>query len=270
MLMGDGFAKLLEGAAALAPLPLAAGPAPGQIKNLVTFGDSYTDIDGHEDGGTVWPVFAAQDGNFALFPFAKVGATYSNNLTFRPFPSLFESQLPTYFSEKSNGSLAVLRPENTIYTLWIGTNDVGANALLTGSQAPGVTLVDTATCAVNWVKTLYDSGARNFIFQNMIPLETTPLYAPDSYLNLYCDSQRNTTEWSVFMREPTTAGNAIARLELQFIAPTLHGAHIGLFDSHALLADMYARPKLYLKRLGAVQRHRRGPRMRLPVRRKPA
>ncbi|TBU30111.1 hypothetical protein BD311DRAFT_864315 [Dichomitus squalens] len=80
----------------------------------------------------------------------------------------------------------------------------------------------------------------------MIPLETTPLYAPDSYLNLYWDSQRNTTEWSVFMRELTTAGNAIARLELQLIAPTLHGAHIGLFDSHALLADMYARPELYL------------------------
>ncbi|EJF59316.1 hypothetical protein DICSQDRAFT_128341 [Dichomitus squalens LYAD-421 SS1] len=213
----------LLAAAALVPLALAAGPAPGQIKNLVMFDDSYTDIDGHEDGGTVWPVFAAQDGNFALFPFAKVGATCSNTLTFRPFPSLFESQLPTYFSEKSNGSLTKLRPEDTIYTLWIGTNDVGANALLTGSQAPGVTLVDTVTCAVNWVKTLYNSGARNFIFQN-----------------------RNTTEWSVFMRELTTAGNAIARLELQLIAPTLHGAHIGLFDSHALLADMYARPGLYL------------------------
>ena len=61
----------------------------------------------------------------------------------------------------------------------------------------------------------------------MIPLENTPLYAPDSYLNLYWDSVRNTTEWSVFMKELTTAGNAIARLQLQLLAPTLHGAHIG-------------------------------------------
>ena len=52
-------------------------------------------------------------------------------------------------------------------TLWIGTNDVGVNALLTGSQTPGVTVVDTVTCAVDWVQTLYDSGARNFIFQNV-------------------------------------------------------------------------------------------------------
>ena len=45
--------------------------------------------DGHADGGIMWPVFAAQDGNFDLFPFAKSGATCSNNLTFRPFPSVF-------------------------------------------------------------------------------------------------------------------------------------------------------------------------------------
>ena len=115
----------------------------------------------------MWPVFAAQDGNFSLFPFAKSGATCSNNLTDRPFPSLFESQLPAYFAEKSNGSLGALRPDETIYTLWIGTNDVGVGELLVGGQAPGVTLVDTVTCAVNWVSTLYKSGARNFIFQNV-------------------------------------------------------------------------------------------------------
>ena len=177
----------------LALSAFALGPQPGQIKNLVTFGDSYTDIvseqhetnqsievlthmhnvdvrvpqDGHDDGGTVWPVFAAQYGNFALFPFAKVGATCSNTLTPRPFPSLFESQLPTYSAAKANGSLGVLAAHETVYTLWIGTNDVGANALLTGGQTPGVTLVDTVTCAVDWVRALYDGGARNFVFQNV-------------------------------------------------------------------------------------------------------
>ena len=175
----------------LALSAFAFGPQPGQIKNLVTFGDSYTDIvseqcennqskcsltcitssfqDGHDDGGTVWPVFAASYGNFTLFPFAKVGATCSNALTPRPFPSLFESQLPAYFAARANGSLGArgLAPHETVYTLWIGTNDVGANALLTGGQAPGVTLVDTVACAVNWVRALYDRGARNFVFQNV-------------------------------------------------------------------------------------------------------
>ncbi|TBU30115.1 GDSL lipase/acylhydrolase [Dichomitus squalens] len=237
-------AAVLAGYALLSTF--AVGPAPGQIKNLVTFGDSYTDIDAHADGGIMWPVFAAQDGNFDLFPFAKSGATCSNNLISRSAPSVFESQLPSYFAAKANGSLAQLKPEDTIYTLWIGTNDVGVGELLTGGQTPGVTVVDTVTCAVNWVKTMYDSGARNFIFQNMIPLETTPLYSANSWPSRYWTTQRNTTEWSIFMKELTTSGNTIAKLQLQALAPTLHGAHIGLFDSHSLFADMFARPQLYL------------------------
>lgn len=111
-------------------------------------------------------MYAARDGDFQLFPFARSGATCSNNITFRPFPSVFESQLPLYFAEKANGTLR-LNPEETIYTLWIGTNDLGANALLTGEGANGVTVVDVVSCAVNWVKTLYRSGARNFLFQNV-------------------------------------------------------------------------------------------------------
>ena len=61
----------------------------------------------------------------------------------------------------------------------------------------------------------------------MIPLEFAPLYAPDSYPNRYWTAQRNTTEWSIFMRELTTSGNEIAKLMLEALAPKLHGAHIG-------------------------------------------
>lgn len=145
----------------------AKGVFPGQIKNLVTFGDSYTDVVNTGDAGVAWPIYAADYGHLKLFPYARAGATCSNNLTFRPFPSLYETQLPLYFTEKSNGSLKALAPQDTIYTLWIGTNDVGVNSLLVGQGTPGTSVVDTTTCAVSWVKTLYDSGARNFIFQNV-------------------------------------------------------------------------------------------------------
>ncbi|KAI0741767.1 SGNH hydrolase-type esterase domain-containing protein [Daedaleopsis nitida] len=228
-------------------LARAAGPSPGQIKNLVTFGDSYTDVDGHADGGVMWPVFAAEEGGFTLHNFAKEGAMCSNNLTQGPVPSLsvFETQLPSYFSQKSNGTLD-LDPEETIYTLWIGTNDVGVIGLLRGFKAPGVTVVDTVACAVNWIKVLYASGARNFIFQNMIPLDFVPGYAYDSYWNRDRTSRENATATTLFMEELTTAGNEIARLMLQALAPTLDGAHIALFDSHSLFADMIRHPELYL------------------------
>ena len=52
----------------------------------------------------------------------------------------------------------------------------------------------------------------------MIPLETTILYSPDSYPNHYWTAERNTTEWSLFMRELTTSGNAIAKLMLEAFA----------------------------------------------------
>ncbi|KAI0077356.1 carbohydrate esterase family 16 protein [Panus rudis PR-1116 ss-1] len=224
-------------------LAFAVGPSPNQIKNLVTFGDSYTDTVATGDGGVAWPDYAAGYSHTKLFPFAKSGATCSNNLTFRAVPSIREGQLPLLFQELRNGSLR-LSPEETMYTLWIGTNDVGI--LLTGEQATGVTVVDTVSCAVDWVSTLYANGARNFIFQNMIPLQDTILYSPNSYPNRFWDLPRNTTEWSLTMTELTTSGNEIAKLMLQDLAPKLHGAHLGLFDSHGLFTDMLNHPQNYL------------------------
>ncbi|KAF8182925.1 GDSL lipase/esterase [Pholiota molesta] len=227
----------------------ANGVSPGQIKNLVTFGDSYTDTVAISNGGTQWPVYASGYAHVNLFPFARSGATCSNNITFRPFPSVFESQLPAYFNATGTGvdkhpGKGSLDPRETIYTLWIGTNDVGANALLTGSDQ--ASLVDVTECMVNWVKVLYSSGARNFLFQNMIPLQKVPLYAPVSYTDRYWTAQRNTTEWSVFMTELVLSGNALTKLMLQALAPTLSGAHVGIFDSYSLFADMFVHPQLYL------------------------
>lgn len=152
---------------------------PTQIKNLVTFGDSYTDVDSGSNGGTAWPVYAAGYASVSLFSFARAGATCSNNITFRPSPSVFESQLPTYF--QSNASK--LDPNETLYTLWIGTNDLGENALLTGSD--NASLVDVTACMVNWVTTLYNCGAQNFLFQNV------GLFHLISRLAMKCSSERD-------------------------------------------------------------------------------
>ncbi|KAJ3507245.1 hypothetical protein NLJ89_g6414 [Agrocybe chaxingu] len=224
---------------------LGAGVRPGQIRNLVPFGDSFTDTVIVSNGGTQWPVYASGYTGVKLFPYARSGATCSNKITFRPFPSLFESQLPTYFNATSAPG-GKLDPASTLYTLWIGTNDIGSNALLTGHGIGDASLVKVTECMVNWVKVLYDSGARNFLFQNMVPLETIPLYAPNSYPTRYWTAQRNTTEWSLFMRELVLSGNVLTKIMLQTLAPTLRGAHIGIFDAHSLFADMYARPQLYL------------------------
>ncbi|KAJ8515119.1 hypothetical protein ONZ45_g7428 [Pleurotus djamor] len=199
---------------AVVRLVLAIGVAPGQITDFVTFGDSYTDIVTRGDGPDAqsWPIYVQMLSRAKLHPFAKSAATCSVNITF-PSRSVFEYQLPSYFNETLSGRL-VLDPEKTVYTLWIGTNDVG-------------------------VKTLYDNGARNFIFQNMVPLQLAPMY----YGN-------------IFMKELVLSGNAIARLTLENMAKRLDGAHIALFDSYGLFWDMFTQPKLYLN--GTVAPNVRG------------
>lgn len=144
----------------------ARGVKPHQIKNLVTFGDSYTDTVVISNGGTQWPVYAAGYADLNLFPFARSGAPCSQNLTPRPFPSVMESQVPTYLSEVHNRSIRV-PAEQTIYTLWIGTNDLGPWTLLTGGVVNNANIVDVTQCAVSWVNELYKAGARNFLFQNV-------------------------------------------------------------------------------------------------------
>ncbi|KZW03551.1 carbohydrate esterase family 16 protein [Exidia glandulosa HHB12029] len=237
----------------LLPLPLTLAvnlgptkPIRTRFKNLVTFGDSYTDVVITGDCGVSWPTYAAGYANLKLFPFARAGGTCSNNLTFRPFPSVMETQVPNFVGGTKNRSIPRLNPAETLYTLWIGTNDVGASALLSGDGKPGVSVVDTTACAVNWVKVMYEHGARNFLFQNMIPLELTPIYSAAGYPNRYWAFERNATEWSVFMTELTKSGNALSKLMLQDLAPRLPGAHIGLFDSHGLFTDMHAHPARYL------------------------
>ncbi|KAI0260737.1 GDSL lipase/acylhydrolase [Gloeopeniophorella convolvens] len=233
-------------AAGLASSALAAhGPLPGQIKNLATFGDSYTDVVVISNGGTQWPVYAAGYAHVNLFPFARSGAPCDQTLTPRPFPAVVQDEIPTYLAEVKNGTIRV-PPAETLYTLWIGTNDLGPNTLITGGVLKNATVVDVTSCAVNWVHTLYNAGARNFLFQNMLPSGDLPLYAVDSWPNRYWTQSRNTTDWNLFITEMTVSYNAIAKLMLQALPSQLPGAHVGLFDSHTLFADMFARPQLYL------------------------
>jgi phospholipase/lecithinase/hemolysin len=137
------------------------------FSKLVTFGDSYTDTVSVSNGGTQWPVYAAGYANATLYPFARSGAPCSQLLTPRPFPAVVQDEIPTYQADLANGSISV-PPEDTLYTLWIGTNDLGPNTLLTGTDVlNNTTIVDVTICAVNWVNTMYQSGARNFLFQNV-------------------------------------------------------------------------------------------------------
>lgn len=72
----------------------------------------------------------------------------------------------------------------------------------------------------------------------MIPLNTAPLYAPNSLPNKYYRQSRNTTEWNIFMGELIHSGNALTKLMLQAMVPTLPGANIGQFATLNIWAEL--------------------------------
>ena len=90
----------------------------------------------------------------------------SNNITTTRTNTVFEVQLPRYQGDVANGTVK-LNASETIYSLWIGTNDLGYLGLLTGRTNNGATVVNTTLCATKWVQSLYDSGARYFLFQTV-------------------------------------------------------------------------------------------------------
>ncbi|ODQ56248.1 GDSL lipase/acylhydrolase family protein [Saitoella complicata NRRL Y-17804] len=271
-------------ALALSSLLLASTSAYAKITNLVTFGDSYTDqsrltafytngsIPAHyqevyppgayaANGGSTWVKYAEEFGGLETWNYAVSGASCSNLLTPRHdlgapkatsgvFPSVSEYEISAFLTDHlvntTYGGWALdLDPEETIYSLWIGTNDLGVDSLLTGNQIPGVTLVNTTACALNVFRTLYQYGARKFLLMNMIPLQLTPLYSRDATNSRYWKNEFNATSWNIFMTELVTSGNELWRLGAPALAHELKGAEVGLFDSYGLFWDMYHEPEAY-------------------------
>ncbi|KAF8316666.1 GDSL lipase/acylhydrolase family protein [Clavulina sp. PMI_390] len=256
------------------------------FKSLVSFGDSYTDegrlayLQAHNgsmppthtflppsnnnaDGGYIWGRFVANATGMNLYDYAVSGAACSNLLTGRYsakipgggfFPSVQEEEIPAFladwqYNSSSHGhtdSKLALDPDTTVYSIWIGTNDLGRGSLITDEGAPGVSLTNVSDCVVNAMVKLYEAGARYIVFQNLVPLYLTPLYATpeNGGVRTYLDG--NLTAISEKMRTLTLGVNQIWKYQVPAVAATLKDAKISLFDSFGLIMDIRNNPTQYL------------------------
>lgn len=273
-------------AATLAAASASSSEPKREFTDLVTFGDSYTDegrlawfeahngtapppgtyfppINTTTDGSYIWARTVADITGVTLHDYAVSGAVCSQLLTPRYsaaipglFPSVTEYEIPAFLADFQRNDTLNLNVETTMFSLWIGTNDLKNGALLTDEQTPGVSITNVTDCAVNAITRLYDEGARYFIFQNAVPLFLAPLYATaerngvtgvnhyfptkDNFLN------GNLTAISDRMREEVLATNQIWKYQLPAVAATLKDAKIAIFDSHALFLDIIYNPEQYL------------------------
>ncbi|KAJ3033295.1 hypothetical protein HDV00_006533, partial [Rhizophlyctis rosea] len=265
-------------------------PFFGTITDMVSFGDSYTDESrigyfiGHNDtappagweappsnstatGGKSWARIASELSGIKLHNYAVSGSVCSNELTPKycsclktgiPFPSVTEYEVPAFFADQKvwQKQGKAINYKKTVFTIWIGTNDLGNGALTTNDQLYGSTLVDVTNCAVNLVKTLYKAGARNFIFQNVSPLDKMPLYATPANGGVTDDNHffpnkleafhGNYTAVTQRVKELVLTANQIYKYQLNSLSEDLDGVKIAYFDSHAVFLDIIATPKKFL------------------------
>ncbi|RUS15128.1 hypothetical protein BC937DRAFT_92864 [Endogone sp. FLAS-F59071] len=94
------------------------------VKSLVVLGDSYSDPGNSQrmTNGPLWAEDLAHAWGAQLYDFAFSGATcqkWTNNYL---LPSV-KDQLAMYYKEKLE-----LHPDETVYAIWIGINDIVAVA----------------------------------------------------------------------------------------------------------------------------------------------
>ncbi|EED22785.1 GDSL lipase/acylhydrolase family protein [Talaromyces stipitatus ATCC 10500] len=259
-----------------------------KFKSLVTFGDSYTDESRYgyfashngsappvgwvdpisnntSSGGYIWARYVAISANVNLYDYAVDGAVCSNEISPRyvpsingNFPSVLEYEVPAYVADSkfvTNGSPFLdIPPWGTVYSMWIGTNDLGEDAFLTDSQVPGRSLPDYTECVFTALDKIYANGARYFVLQNVIPLQLVPLYATPKNGGVYAtygdtSGTPNVTETSYRMWESVKTVNEIYKYQLPFellIRNRYPGAQFALMDMYSIISDIYYNPEQYL------------------------
>ena len=145
--------------------------------------------------------------------------------------------------------------ENTLYALWIGTNDLGYGAFLSDAQAAGATLSTFVESIWTIFDRIYETGGRHLVLFNQAPLELSPLYAPVDRGG-YGDStfwtnktSYNTTQYSYKMLQYTTSVNALFDYGVPFqlfVERRWPGATVAIYDVHRLLREIDAEPERYL------------------------
>ncbi|KAK3319309.1 hypothetical protein B0H66DRAFT_623965 [Apodospora peruviana] len=257
-----------------------------KFDTIVTFGDSYTDngrlgyyinnggkapapgtLHGESTttstGGLNWAQLVARNAGAKLVDYAVSGATCSNKIISRyfsainrDFPSVATDEIPSFQVDVSYKSIFPNRtPDNTVYALWIGTNDLGNDAFLTDSQAPGTTITDYVDCVWSVFDSIYKTGGRRFMMLNLAPLQLSPQYAEVKNGGAVTSqfwpekSRYNVTEYSYKMKEYTTNVNTMFEYGMPFqtaIKSRWPKASFDVLDVHALMTDIYNQPSKYL------------------------
>jgi hypothetical protein len=130
-----------------------------------------------------------------------------------------------------------------VYSIWIGTNDLGNNAFITDSQVKNKTIPDYINCVYSVLDQVYANGGRYFVLMNLAPLQLSPLYAtPENGgvgANRYWpDKPDNLTLISYRMWEQVATANDVFKYQTPYellVARRYPGARFAVMDMYGLV-----------------------------------
>ncbi|PYH95902.1 GDSL Lipase/Acylhydrolase family protein [Aspergillus ellipticus CBS 707.79] len=246
------------------------------FSSLVVFGDSYTDDGVYDyippvgsqttdawDGGRAWPSYIQQYTGVNLYDYAVAGAVCDSVVSNSVRNGVEQDQLPAFLADNvyvsnTTGQPALInKPDETIYAIWIGTNDLGPNGFLTEAEPAGMPLTYFTDCVYTQLDRLYAVGARTFVLMNIAPLNLAPEYATPQngglpvgeYWTDKSSYDPNITQSSEKMRQYLTMVNAVFDYQTPYdllLASRYPGGSFAIYDVHALMTDIWENPSHYL------------------------
>lgn len=146
-------------------------------------------------GGIIWDRWVSNYTGAKLYNYAVDGAACNNKMVDQylpiisgPFPDLvyevdaFIADVNYINSSTGTNTLYTnRRPDNTVYSMWIGTNDLRNGGFITDSSLNGTTIPDFVDCVFDRFDDIYKQGARYFVLMNIAPLQLAPLFAMPPY-----------------------------------------------------------------------------------------
>jgi hypothetical protein len=148
---------------------------------------------------------------------------------------------------RANGKKFLNIPSwETVYSIWIGTNDLGNYAFITDSQVKGKTIPDYINCVYSVLDQVYKNGGRYFVLQNLAPLQLAPLYAtPENggvgANHYWPEKPDNLTLISYRMWEQVANVNDVFKYQTPYellVARRYPGARFAVMDMYGLVCRL--------------------------------
>ncbi|KAG1234968.1 hypothetical protein G6F68_003323 [Rhizopus microsporus] len=196
------------------------------IKNIVVFGDSYSDTGNHQKltNGPLWSQNLATSWDASLYSFAFSGAVCSNRMySTKQFIPSIEDQIEMYYNQSLQ-----LNPEETITIFWVGVNDI-YHIYEQDDDDKGSKLKKVVDCISTNIRTVRRIFSTNrYIVFGIPPLEKMPYFTdkPDKEIKENAANMLN----EYLSNEVQKLNKHIEHLKLDFM------------DIHRLLDDIVAQP----------------------------